>query len=650
VTPTREEFLFFAPWEKALFYVLAFASMAYAASVIFARVRVWQQGKPQGAVRSGVWAWVPTVDALKRWWGNVAAYVLAQRKVRSSRPRSGAPMHLLLFYGFLALFIATTLLAVNTYSPFKFHQGQYYLIYEATFDSLGLVFIAGVVWALVRRIWAMQRGRPPLSRDLSDIGMLMLLLWLGVGGYWLEAARISADPKPWDTVSYVGYAWAQWQGPYSPEAYKAVWWVHAIAALGFIAILPHYRIRHALMAIGSTAEAPTEPVGKLRTVTMEEVEATEQVGAKTARDIFRRDLMSYDACMECGRCTEVCPAWNVGKVLNPKEVALGAKDAATGGLALAERISEEALWQCTTCNACVEACPVLIRHVDLIVDVRRNLVSEGKLVGSGAVMLRQLASTGHAWGSRDDREAWMAGLDVPLCRENPEFEWLFWVGCAGATDPAGIRTSQALVRLLKKAEVAFACLGNEEKCTGDPARRVGEEFLFQDYAAGNASVFERYGVKKVVTACPHCFNTLRHEYGEFGPAMHVVHHTQLLQELVTGGRLQPARPKAGSVVLHDPCYLARINEESEAPRALVQGVQDPEFARVKTRCCGAGGGRMWMDEAPDQRPADARMGQLAATGAERVAVACPFCRIMLGSSREAMPMVDVAELVEEANA
>jgi Fe-S oxidoreductase len=326
----------------------------------------------------------------------------------------------------------------------------------------------------------------------------------------------------------------------------------------------------------------------------------------------------------------------------------------------------------------VEACPVLIRHVDLIVDARRNLVAEGKLSGTGAVMLRQVASTSNAWGApANSREDWMKGLAVPLCREGGDFEYLFWVGCAGATDPGAVKTTKAVASLLKQAGVSFACLGKEEACTGDPARRMGDEFTFQDKAQANISVFQKYGVKKVVTACPHCLNTLQNEYGQFGSQMEVWHHTQLLGQLVSEGRLQPASPQPGKVTYHDPCYLARVNNISDAPRSLVgqesnhdsdksllaksltdptpiEIFAEPQHKATKTLCCGAGGGRMWMEETPDQRPGNRRAEELLATGAKEVAVACPFCRIMLDASlkqvtQEEIRIVDLAEMLQEAN-
>ena len=294
---------------------------------------------------------------------------------------------------------------------------------------------------------------------------------------------------------------------------------------------------------------------------------------------------------------------------------------------------------------------MLIRHVDIITDVRLNLVSEGALSGTAAVMLRQTASTKSAWGTPvREREKWMEGRNIPLCRDGSQFEYLFWVGCAGATDPAAIKTTQAVADLMQKAGISFACLGQEEACTGDPARRTGEEFLFQERATENQSVFERYVVKKIVTACPHCFNSLKNEYGDFGAKLEVYHHTQLLQTLVSKGQLAAAKPDRRTV-LHDPCYLTRINGEVDAPRALVEGMIDPEFSGAKTRCCGAGGGRMWMEEFPNQRPSSERMAQLTSTGATQIAVACPFCRIMLDSSNqdESIRLVDLAELLQASN-
>jgi Fe-S oxidoreductase len=701
VTPTREEFLFFAPWEKTLFYILIYASIAYMGWQIYARMRVWQKGRPlDSEPRKGWRYWVPTPPAVRKWLANIGSYILAQRKVRGSRKRSGAPMHLLIFYGFLTLFIGTTLLAINSYSPWKFHQGVYYLVYEVTLDVMGIAFLVGVTWAFVRRMrmkdaelgaarlreepetepgkaqyerQAHQGRRHPMTHHLNDFLTLGLLFALGATGYLVEGARMAANPQPFDPWSPVGYGVGQLMGTIGPTAYKAYWWVHSLLVVAFFAVIPRMRIRHIVMAIASSAGRPDRPMGELKPIGIEEVEQTGQIGVATPKDYSRWHLMSLDACMECGRCTEVCPAWSVGKVLNPKQVVQDIRGAMVGDEPVASVVSEEALWACTTCNACVEACPVLIRHVDLIVDARRHLVAEGRLSGTAAVMLRQTGSTSNAWGQpAGSREDWMKGLEIPLCRDGVEFEYLFWVGCAGATDPGAVKTTKAVAELLKKAGVGFACLGQEEACTGDPARRVGDEFLYQEMAQTNVSVFQRYNVKKVVTACPHCLNTLKNEYGQFEGDLEVYHHSQLLQQLVSKGQLAAAKPERGDVVFHDPCYLARVNDESDAPRAVLgeqtdlNGVADPRGRQAsgalveplnhgrKTLCCGAGGGRMWMEEAPDQRPATRRSEELLATGAKTVAVGCPFCRIMLDAglkqvTEEEIRLVDIAEMLQEAN-
>lgn len=673
--PTREEFLFFSAPEKLLFYVLVYGCLVYMVYQIVARARLWMSGKPVDWYKSreGKTYWIPTKQGMSSWGQNILVYVLAQKKVRGSRPSSGAPMHMMIFYGFFTLFLATTLLAINTYSPIKFHKGAYYLVYEMVVDIMGCVFLVGVAWAAIRRYvnlkselgaamsddpkQLIQRRRWPMSQSANDFWTLGLLFVMGVTGYWLEAARMSANPEPFDWSSPVGHLWSGIQGPYSPIAYKTVWWFHMIWVFVFFCTLPKMRIRHIVMAILTTAGKSERPMGQLKSISMEEVEQTEQIGVKLTKDLTRWHLMSLDACMECGRCTEVCPAWNVGKTLNPKQVVQDLRGAMTSGQEVAAAISQEALWACTTCNACVEACPVLIRHVDLIVDVRRNLVSEGQLSGPAATMLRQTGSTNNAWGQpASSREDWMKGLDIPLCRDNVDFDYLFWVGCAGATDPGAVKATKATAELLKKAGVKFACLGREEACTGDPARRVGEEFLFQERAERNVSVFQKYGVRKVVTTCPHCMNTLKNEYAEFGAKLEVVHHSQLLQDLVSKGSLLAAKPNRGEVTFHDPCYLGRVNDESDAPRRLLSNeIAEPKHRRHKTLCCGAGGGRMWMEESPAQRPANRRADELLATGAKTVAVGCPFCRIMLGDSLKQanagaeVDLLDLAEMLQQAN-
>lgn len=684
--PTRQTYLHLTQMEKNVFYVLITISVGIMLYQFFGRAKHWMKGKPIH--------WKPD------YIGGVARYILAQRKVQTSRPKSGAPMHLLIFYGFMALLLATTLLFIAVYGQYigipNFHRGNYYLYYELTFDLLGLLFVVGVLWAWARRIkMNLTHGQPaldpetkkplfsrnPLSHEWKDHATLALLLALGLGGYLLEGARIANDTKPWDHWAPVGYAVAQILPPIDVPTYKFLWWAHAALVMVFFVALPQMKIKHIVTATLTAAGTnPDAKMGRLEPISMLEVEETGIIGVSKAEQYSRWHLLSLDACMSCGRCTEVCPAYNVGKILNPKQIVADVHRSITTGEDLIPGVTEEALWACTTCNACVEACPVLIRHVDIIVDQRRSIVAEGQLAGSGATVLRQIGGSGNAWGaSASSREEWMKDLDVPLVRNGQPFEYLFWVGCAGATDPLGIRTSKAVVNLLKKAGVSFACLGQEEACTGDPARRIGDEFLFQSQAEVNVEILRKYGVKKVVTACPHCLNTLKNEYGDFGATLEVFHHTELLNLLVRDGKLRAASPESGSVTYHDPCYLARVNGISDAPRALVgdhsdldgesptlaeRARKDPYPLKVlaepsqhgtKTLCCGAGGGRMWMDEEPNQRPSTRRLDQLVETGAKTIAVACPFCRIMLDAGMKQrddaddIKLVDLAEMLQDAN-
>lgn len=669
VTPTRESYLHIDQVQKIAFYVMIFASLAYMGWVIWARVQNWRKGKP--------------IDWQPKPIENIWRYIVGQKKVQGSRPKSGAPMHMMIFYGFVALFIATTLLAIAEYGfvvgiP-NFHQGGYYILYENVFDVMGLVFCVGVGWAWIRRILESQKKSSPMTLELSDHGALALLMALGVSGFVVQAARMGNSPQPWDVQAPIGHFFSRAFVGLPDAGYVAIWWGHAILVAVFFCVLPHMRLKHIVMAIFTAAGKPDIPMGELKPISMEEVEKTGKIGVAEAADYSRWHLMSLDACMSCGRCTEVCPAHNVGKVLNPKQVVADVHRALVTGSDVPATVSEEALWACTTCNACVEACPVLIRHVDLIVDARRSLVAEGSLSGTAAVMLRQTGSSRHAWGQNaNSREDWMKGLDIPLCRNGAEFDVLFWVGCAGATDPSAVKTTKAVAQLLKKAGVKFACLGKEEACTGDPARRVGDEFLFQDQAQTNQGVFEKYNVTKVVTACPHCLNTLANEYHQFGRRLEVMHHTQLLNSLIQQRKLRSVPITAGTVTYHDPCYLARVNGESDAPRGLLgeeteyntnksallhavektpggpKNLVEPEHKAHKTLCCGAGGGRMWMEEEPNQRPGNRRAEELLATGAKTVAVSCPFCRIMLDASikqvsKEDINLVDLAEMLQEAN-
>jgi Fe-S oxidoreductase len=328
-----------------------------------------------------------------------------------------------------------------------------------------------------------------------------------------------------------------------------------------------------------------------------------------------------------------------------------------GGRDVHTTIRDETLWACTMCQACVEECPVLIGHVDLISDMRRDLVGEGKLSGPPAKALQQIGNQSNPYGRpNSERLAWAEGLDIPTVEVNPDFEYLLWVGCAASFDPRAQKVARATAQLLKEAKMNFAVLGTKERCTGDPARRIGDEFLYQQLAQANVETLTQHKAKKIITPCPHCYNTLMNEYPQFGGQYQVQHHSQLLAELVEAGRLSSGTSTGEPVTLHDPCYLARVNREVDATRAVIGAATDAQFREMprhgkKTFCCGAGGGRMWFDESPAQRVSCLRAQEALATGARTLATACPFCLNMMTDGMastqggETAKVVDIAELL-----
>jgi Fe-S oxidoreductase len=393
---------------------------------------------------------------------------------------------------------------------------------------------------------------------------------------------------------------------------------------------------------------------------MEEVEETGKTGVSDLNDFSDSQLLSLDACMECGRCEEVCPATASGKPLSPKALVVDLQRLMSlGGGPVHETIPDQTLWSCTMCQACVQECPVLIGHVDLINDLRRDLIGEGRLSGPPAKTLQQIGNQGNPYGRPNvERLAWAEGLNIPTVETNPDFEYLFWVGCAASFDPRAQKIARATAELLREAGVNFAVLGKEETCTGDPARRIGDEFLFQERAQTNIATLNRTKAKKIVTPCPHCHNTLKNEYAQFGGHYEVQHHSALLAELLQSGRLKGDHGTAKNepITLHDPCYLARVNGEVDASRQVLDVPNDDNYREMprcgkKTFCCGAGGGRMWFEESPPQRVSRLRAQEAIATGAKTLATACPFCLNMMTDGingvdgGEAVKVMDIAEVL-----
>lgn len=654
-TPTREVFGNIVPWMRVVFYGMIFASLGSLAWQVWARAKLWSQGKPGGFERD----W-------RLWLNRIMVYGVAQKRVH--RKSLGAALHVLLFSGFVVLTIGTTLLALADKGPINFHHGWYYLIYELTMDVFGVALCLGCLLAFYRRLF---RRPASLGHNARDWILLSLLLALGITGFIVEALRLHYSQVPFGVArwSVIGHAiditfLRSFDISTTRGLHLGFWWLHAILVPALFAAIPVTRFMHVLTGPANIAARPARAMGALAPLSLEDVEKSGRVGVAGLADFNRQQLLSLDACMECGRCEDACPAWATGKPLSPKNVVVDLRNAMSQGGDRASAlhgitIAAETLWACTMCQACVQECPVLIGHVDLISDLRRNLVGEGQFAGPAATSMKHIANRFNPYGRPNaERLNWADGLNVPTVESNPQYEYLYWVGCAAAFDPRAQKVARAMVQLSQAANVNFAVLGKQERCTGDPARRLGDEFLFQDLAQTNVRTLDTHKAKKIVTACPHCFNTLRNEYPQFGGRYEVQHHSQFLAELLAAGRLHSAPDSQTAVTLHDPCYLARANDEVAAPRQVIGG-SATDFREMprhgkKTFCCGAGGGRMWMEEAPAQRVSKLRAEEAASTGAAKLATGCPFCLNMMtdgvatASKGEPMQVLDIAELLLEA--
>jgi Fe-S oxidoreductase len=449
-------------------------------------------------------------------------------------------------------------------------------------------------------------------------------------------------------------------------------WAHVLLILGFLVYLPHSKHLHIATAAINVYFGRTRSRGRLEPLRFDDDVPEEEMrfGIGTVEDLTWKQMMDAFSCTECGRCQDACPAFATGKVLSPKLVIMGVRDhlfAEGPGLSrgdddapstpVVSRDSlEEMAWDCVTCGACVQACPVNIEHIDHIVDLRRHLVMvESRFPSEAEPMLRDVERQGNPWGRpQAERTAWTEGLDVRVLEPgDPVPEYLYWVGCAASYDERAREAARSTATLLTKAGVDFAILGPAEACTGDPARRMGNEFVFQAYAEQNVATLDEAGVTKIVASCPHCFNTIANEYPDFGGRYEVVHHTELLAELVRDGRLSPTAGEQ-EITYHDSCYLARHNDVRAQPRELAAAVGTPvemERREERTFCCGAGGAHMWMEERAGPINEE-RVREAAETGAGTLAVACPFCTVMLDdgvkSSGRELRVADVATLLAES--
>jgi Fe-S oxidoreductase len=631
----------------ALFYVGIGLFMGLTLYLFALRARNWERGGADK--RTGRWVG----RAKELWRGLSMSSVLEER--------AAGIMHALIYYGFVLLLLGTITLEIDHLLPgnLKFLEGGFYQVYSLILDAAALALIVGVVWAAVRR-WVAKPWRIRGKTRSEDAWILLVLGLIGVTGLATEAARIAVDGRPdFELWSFAGY-YLSYLFPVSSAAgaHQVMWIAHVITFGAFLVMLPTTKLRHALTSPTNMALALRDrPKGAMREMpNLMEATDIETVGAARVEEFTWKQLLDTDDCTMCGRCTSVCPANHTGKPLDPREIVLklGEVAAASGSPVVSppvgvdseitvssdsvfERITAAELWACTTCRACDEICPVDIEIVDKILDMRRYLaLMEADFPEQLGSTFISMENSSNPYGmSQQDRAAWTKGLgfEVKMLGEpGVTAEYLYWVGCAGSFDDRNKKVTIATAKLLNEAGIDFGILGPMELCTGDPARRAGNEYVFQQLALQNIATLADLGVTKVITQCPHCFNTLANEYPQFGGEYEVIHHSQMLMQLLEQGDITP-KSNGSKTTFHDPCYLGRHNDEFDAPRAVVKSVSgeyvEMERTGANAFCCGAGGGQMWMEEHDGKKVSMERTEEAVATGADQIATGCPFCFVML---------------------
>ncbi|RXT08712.1 (Fe-S)-binding protein [Ammoniphilus sp. CFH 90114] len=637
--------------------------------------------------------------------------VFGQKKLMKD-PKSGL-MHVIMFYGFIILqFGAIELIIKGFVKGFTYPIGGAHHFFSMSQEITTLLVLLAVGYAFYRRyVEKLPRLKRGLKSGLVIIFLTVLMLsiflslafeqiWIGYEGFLGFAPISSVIAGLFSSMS--------------PEAgavlFYIFWWVHLLTLLTFLVYVPQSKHAHLLFAPVNVALRDTKPVGKLTSIDFED-ETQEVYGVGRIEDFRQNQLIDLYACVECGRCTNMCPASGTGKTLSPMDLIVKMRDhltekgavvtsrtpwmpnfafpnnkgnhlamqasevaATSEGSAvealeydvnlIGDVITEEELWACTTCRNCEDQCPVANEHVEKIVDMRRYLVlTEGTMPHEATRYFQNIERQSNPWGiNRKERIKWRderRDIEVPTVAEVEEFEYLFWVGSMGAFDKRSQKIAQSFAKIMNVAGVKFAILGNDERNSGDTARRMGNEFLFQQLAQENIGNFQACEVRKIVTIDPHAYNTFKHEYPEFGLEAEVYHHTELIYQLIKEGRIKPTKQVKEAIAYHDSCYLGRYNDIFDLPRQILKSIPGVEVLEMERNredamCCGAGGGMMWMEETQGKRVNVERTEQALRLNPTTIGSNCPYCLTMLSDGTKAKEMeeqvktLDIAEIVEKS--
>ena len=636
-------------------YLLSLAAIAVLVYAFLQRIKIYKQGQT-----------LDRTDQMSLRVKTMLKGIFLQSKVMNVRGPGVA--HALFFWGFFILFLGTCLIVLQAdftdlFFGIKFLKGSFYLFYSLILDIAGLAAILMLIGLLVRRYVVRPAG---LENKKDDIIMHGLLLAILITGFLIEGARMAATEMgtPLSAWSPVGLWVAKTLSGMGEPAVRALhsnlWWLHLLMVIIFIAIIPFTKLRHIFTTSTNYLLTDLGPKGLLPTIDMEDEEA-ESFGAAKVTDMTWKDIFDADACTSCKRCQDRCPAWATDKPLSPMKVVqqIGEVACSNPESNILETVDKDAIWACTTCRACQEICPANIEHVNKIIDIRRNLVlMEGEFPGEEVMTAMENTEVngnpfGLAFASRGD---WAEGLPIVTLAENNNVDILYFVGCYASFDKRNQAIAKAFVQLCDAAGIKVGILGKEEKCCGEPMRKMGNEYLYQMQASENIEQFAGYGVKQIVTTCPHCFNTLNKDYRDLGLDIEVKHYTEYLAELLAQGKLQ-LKPQPFDCTYHDSCYLGRYNDIYQAPRTLLAAaganLTEMEKHGAESFCCSAGGGRILADENIGTRISEKRAQMAAETGAPQLISNCPFCLTMFEDGikgaelEEKLQPKDLAEVLVE---
>ena len=625
-------------------------------------------------------------EVIKNWNAGLIAFI-SQKTLFKTRPVVGF-IHALVAWGFTLYLLVNIIDVLYGFIPnFKFLPNSITGdIYRLFVDTFSILVLLGVFYFLARR-FIIQEDRltikdPVLLSDRAKAGMKFDSFIVGafiivhIGSRFLSASfEIAIHGTDWSqpAANIVATLWSTLSPNTLTIAEHATWWLALGLILLFLPYFPYSKHAHLFMGpLNIMASEKRRSMAAIETINFED-EELDQFGAAHIQHLPQTQLLDGYACIQCSRCQDACPAYETGKELSPSALEINKRYFINDNISTIANgesidkaltdwmLTEEAAWSCTTCGYCVEVCPVGNEPMIDILRARQNLVMmESNFPQDAMETFEKMENYGNPWGlSPQDRENWMDGLDVPLMREKKNTDVLYWAGCSGAYDSRGREISQSVAKILNEANVDYACLGNEETCTGDSARRIGNEYLFQTMAEQNKETFEQYNFKKIVTQCPHCFTTLKNDYAEMGIELDVVHHSQYINELINEKKIEPKPYLEEDITFHDPCYLGRHNGEYDAPRKVLQSVLkegsilEMEQSKSDSFCCGAGGGNMWYEIKTGERINQHRVNQAVDTKAKTIAAACNFCNIMLEDgvkttgNEENIRVVDIAEMVSK---